>query len=235
MTRLTVRLTRLLAIGCVLLVAALLVPAAVADDPGYPTKWSQPPDLETGVDINSMEDYYISADDFLCESPLPVHDVHWWGSYWMGDDPQNIKGFTIRFFSDIVEDFSHPDVLLYEQYIPGNCNETYYGYCQNDGTNVYQYDCILPEPFHQTPGTVYWLSVKLDPDWVAPPYWGWHTSAVQWNDIAVQAAEPAPWNWAINDTYKDLAFELTVIPEPSTLVLLGLGVTGLLLRRRRRS
>ncbi|HEY4760681.1 MAG TPA: hypothetical protein VIH42_08885 [Thermoguttaceae bacterium] len=148
----------------------LSVAPAWADWPLYPVKWSQPPDMETGYDINSMEPYFICADDFLCESPLPVNDVHWWGSYWARADPQPIKGFTIRFLSDIVEEFSHPDQLLYQAYIPGNCNETFYGPVPGHA-DVYQYNCVLPEPFDQTPGNVYWLSVQADPGWDAPPYW----------------------------------------------------------------
>ena len=102
-------------------------------------KWSQQPEMETGSACNSMVDMYICADDFQCTDPRAMVHVHWWGVYWLGDDPQPIKGFWIRFYSDIVDEFSHPDQMLYEQYIPGNCQETLYGYWSNN-TNVYQYN-----------------------------------------------------------------------------------------------
>jgi len=58
-----------------------------------PIKWSQRPNMETGIDYGSMRDWYVVADDFECQDPRPVVHVHWWGSYWSGQDPQPIKGF----------------------------------------------------------------------------------------------------------------------------------------------
>jgi len=229
--------------GAVVLMAVCVVVAmqtSARADGDYPTKWSQLPNMETGIDYASMTDWAIAADDFLCENPLPVTDVHWWGSYYpIGDDPQPINGFTIRFFSDIVLDFSQPDVLLYEVYIPGSADETFYGHSPYDDTNVYQYYVDLPEPFEQELGTVYWLSIQVDNGWDTPPYWGWHNSLDLWNDDAVQAYDPG-WEWW--ELYhpegwsESLAFELTVgepdIPEPTTLVMLALAGAGLALRKR---
>lgn len=204
-----------------------------------PTKWTQMPDLENGTVWNSSNGWYIAADDYLCENPLPVNDVHWWGSYWVPypGEPQPINGFTISFYSDVpaspTGEFSHPGDLLYQTYIRGNCNETYYGYSAYDNTNVYQYDTILPEAFEQDYGTTYWLSIQLNPGWTEPPYWGWHTSADHWQDIAVQAYEPSPWNWyQISSANQDLAFQLTVVPEPATICLLGLGALSLIRKKR---
>ena len=190
--------------------------------------------MDTGFDVNSMEDpeMYICADDFECNSPLPVHDVHWWGSYWAGQDPQPIDGFVIRFFDDAG---GLPGPKVYEQYITGPSNETFYGFSPYDNTNVYQYDCVLPEPFDQVPGRIYWLSVSVDQGWDDTPYWGWHTSAADFLSDAMQAEQPEPWAWnPIID--EDFAFELTVVPEPSTVVslVLAAAIGGLMLLRRRK-
>lgn len=225
--------------GLILMAAAGILAGmyttALADDPTRPVKWSQLPNMETGIDYNSMRDLYICADDFMCTDPRPVIDVHWWGSYWSGSGPQPIEGFIIRFFSNIIEQYSQPDVLLYEEYIPGNCRETFYGYSSYDGTDVYQYNCDLPRPFDQVPNEIYWISIQVDPGWDGYPNWGWHNSIDHWEDDAVQATEPEPWGWneiVHPDGYSDdLAFELSV-PEPATLSLLVLG--GLALVRRRR-
>jgi len=217
---------------CVLLSAQAIVSA---ESLPLPTKWTQLPNMETGIDYGSMRGWVIAADDYLCENPLPVTDVHWWGSYWASvQDPQPINGFTISFYSDVpaspTGEFSHPGDLLYTAYVRGNCSETYYGYSQSDGTNVYQYNTMLPQPFEQDYRTIYWLSIQVDQGWEMPPYWGWHNSIDHWQDGAVQAIEPPPWTWW--NYSDDLAFELTVIPEPMTICLLGLGALSLLRRKR---
>jgi len=48
---------------------------------GSVVKWSQPPDLVYGVNIQSTEVEPIVADDWQCRDPRPVTDVHFWGSY----------------------------------------------------------------------------------------------------------------------------------------------------------
>ncbi|MGA1979036.1 MAG: PEP-CTERM sorting domain-containing protein [Sedimentisphaerales bacterium] len=233
------RATTLVAmLALAVLLSTQTIVSAVTPVTPLPTKWTQMPDLENGTAWSSSNGWYIAADDYLCENPLPVNDVHWWGSYWAGQDPQPINGFTIRFFSDVpaspTGEFSHPGDLLYQAYIAGNCNETYYGNSEPYGLNVYQYNAILLEPFEQDYGTTYWLSIQLNPGWTEPPYWGWYTSADHWQDIAVQAEEPSPWNWyqAIDSANQDLAFQLTVVPEPATICLLGLGALSLIRRKR---
>ncbi len=251
----------------------------------WPVKWSQLPKMDAyGYDWSSETSIgSMVADDFLCSDPLPVTDLHWWGSYYdpgvlypytssdnhpdptipaAGGDPEPpgiLQGFNIEFYRDVpagvdpLMPWSHPGTLLYEQCIPiGQVTETYYGTVTRVGgmieENVWQYNVLLSVPFQQDPlrdpvdvtgdgepdGTIYWLKIQAvhcDTE----IQWGWHEAETLWWDNAVQHWPPdanSP-DWDLLGD-RDMAFELTVIPEPSVFLLAGLAGLGLLGRRRRR-
>ncbi len=91
--------------------------SALADwDPGDPAKWSQLPDLTTnGMDINTTHGireeepglwfHYepTVADDFLCTSPVPITDVHIWGSF-RNDEPREGEPSWVTIRLGIYED-----------------------------------------------------------------------------------------------------------------------------------
>jgi len=170
--------------------------------------------------------------------------------------PGMLQGFFIEFYTDVpagtdpLMPWSHPGDQIYEEFIPiTQVTEVLYGTVVHIGgieENVWQYNCDLPTPFFQDPdfepqdvdgdgipdGTVYWLKIQAahyDP----ALQWGWHEADSLWHDNAVQHWPPNPnlpaWLLLPN---KDMAFELTFIPEPSVLLLAGAGLL-LLLRRRR--
>jgi len=164
--------------------------------------------------------------------------------------PGGIAAFSFVIWTDIPagfegEPFSHPGGALWEFRVPYElANEVFVGTVP-DKQDVYQYFIRLPEEkwFHQEPGTIYWLSIRAV--WSEPysewPYkqWGWHESLLSehWNDSAVQDFKNSGW-YALNKDgiSTDMAFELTCIPEPSSLLAFASGLTGLvglLIRRRR--
>ncbi len=247
-------LMRILALVSAVLVTATLS-AQTPPKPDDPEKWSQPVDLELGYDIqsfarvidNQLDIVSIVADDWLCPDGLPVTDVHWWGSYPQGG-PKSLLGFEISIHADIPPDGihpSHPGELLYSTILmPGQFTEEFYA--ETSAGDVFQYNADLPVPFEQVQGTIYWLDIGAglsDND----ATWGWHTGIRSLHNPLDDAVLLLGYNLdGTYQTYSELfdsqgsvamAFELTTIPEPTTLALVGtaaLGGLGILRRRKMR-
>lgn len=216
---------------------------AFADFIHLPVKWSQP--IETNDDgailgvARASDDTipWVMADDFLCNDPLPVMAVRWWGSYYAAPQKQDSVGFTVAFdigfHSSSFPDVSHPNskpvnALLFQSVL---AQEEFVGI---DGTGdfVYRYDAYLTTPFPQVPGTEYFISI----DKPTGEGWGWQDSAGPHPQLDWAALSPFGDNgpWFTFNPKTDLAFEI-MIPEPNTaaLSLLGGGLLlGIVLRRR---
>jgi hypothetical protein len=187
---------------------------------GEPYKWLQEPDLrETGIDVNATFDYVL-ADDWLCEEPGRIDEIHIWGS-WLGDylpaqSPMAVD-FVLSIHADIPasenpDGYSIPGEMLWEWAFPAysfiavpwaeNIEE---GWLDPPGQYSFPADwtCweyifhVDPEvAFHQVglpdSAVVYWLDVQAMPhDPLA--YFGWKTSLQHWNDDAVWGAGPEPY------------------------------------------
>lgn len=111
--------------------------------------------------------------------------------------------------------------------------------------NVPSIDQVMQEghllkPFVQQEGEIYWLGVHVAPEQSGAEF-GWKTSLDHWNDDAtyyytIAGIDPPYWNELIDPVQGvslDMAFVITTIPEPSTVLLLMLGVGVLALQRSR--
>jgi hypothetical protein len=190
-------------------------------------KWAQMPDETTkGIDIridsNDLIDRTV-ADDFECNQPSLITDVHFWGS-WKDDIKGNISKIHLSIHEDIPEgdpcnptNYSIPGQLLWEKdffagefveslyyTLPGEDYEwfwdVYYDRRQPLGDqNIWRYDIYIDpsEAFLQL-GTaeepiIYWLDIYVEVEDGFGEF-GWKTSIDHWNDKAVLRL-PGPYWW----------------------------------------
>jgi hypothetical protein len=255
-------LVLLIVAACVASAAAMAqaspVPGAevkVSQPPDWVSPWAvavESQQVVAGEPLTTLD--RMCADDWMCPDGRPITDIHWWGVY--GGNAA-IASFRISIFSDVPEGPtnglpSHPGNLLYsEMFAFSNTHEEY------TGSDVFQYYVYLPKPFLQTEGTIYWLSVEAIP--VQPTnisFWFWNTAVLpdmQHNlDDAIFIADydfetglydvanyPISWHdltFTYGDqTYSlDMAFELTTVPEPTTIVMIGGALLGFAAMARRK-
>jgi hypothetical protein len=189
--------------------------------------------LDTVYPFNSQV-----ADDFVLQSGgNTITDVHWWGIWWNAGPPGNATAFNIIFYADDPANPGKPTGsgmadptstnIAIRTLAASAVGET------ADPFNVagFHYDAVLSPPVTLAPGH-YWMAIQSVNTF--PPQWGWADNGA----TAGNACQGFPllgyayWQQPIPNTVtgREMAFYLTGVPEPASLLLLGLA--GLLIRRR---
>ena len=173
-----------------------------------------------------------AADEFsLALGSNTVGDVHWWGGCVVNDAGTLTTGtncptgaFTLNFYND---SGSNSPGTLFASYSVGNANQTASGLtiAARGGIPEYSYSTFIPA-LPLTAGTEYWLGISNTT--TTDVVWGWEFTTQGTGD-AYQFGGGI-WNARSNE----LAFNLTGVPEPGSLVMFGGAVFGLAAIRRRR-
>ena len=167
--------------------------------PHYDLKWQQLPDPAYPNNLyygwNEPSEWWfgpVVADDWICTTPNPVTDLHWWGSYpnwpYAEEPPEVPSHFHITIWSDALPTpqfpFPHPGQVLH-QIVCQNFTRRFIGWDFDPRTNrweaCWQYDQVLSpqEYFYQDPAGAtnrYWISIAAGYGGQQPAFpWGWKT------------------------------------------------------------
>jgi hypothetical protein len=181
----------------------------------------------------------IMADDWPCNDPRPITDIHWWGSFigWTQPHLPSVvpTAFHIGIWTDVPDpdpanpqDYSHPGKLIWEN----TCTNWVWNFAGYDvdpriepmqDEACFQFTQLLSENewFYQKPeeNQIYWLSIAAiysPQDWQNIQYpWGWKTRPHQFSDDAVRIQGATTWPVAIGAVYNaGVPIQLPAWPDP---------------------
>ncbi|MDH7506642.1 MAG: hypothetical protein QHH15_02485 [Candidatus Thermoplasmatota archaeon] len=148
------------------------------------------------------------ADDFQFEKETSITDVHWWGVYWNPGGGPNPADFNIIFYADAGgmptgAGMPDPTPTALKVYTMSGVMGTPFG------TDQYEYDVTLPEPFVASANEHYWIAIQ----WIGnfQPQWGWYTNGDN-PELLFPSLQGFPLlgmpYWTVHE-YGDMAFYLT--------------------------
>jgi hypothetical protein len=204
---------------------ALALVVASASAIASPVVFSNPYDVNSTNAYSSASGLHQSVADYDYDGSFSITDFHWWGIPFGSD-----LGFRFEIWSD--DGTGLPGTNVYFENIIGDAGATAVG-DQVSGLDVYKYGFDLATPFSGASGK-YWFSVVS----LGQENWYWALSGSrQFNDDLQYVGTIGGTIVLGNPRENDFAFEISggssVVPEPTTMTLFGLGLLGSALAARR--
>ncbi len=206
-------------VALLLLISASPVHATVIYDGGAP---------DQGGQIYAQAPAAVAMNFTLLAGSTVVTDAHWWGGCFPGPTCDPSPDFVLSFYDD---NTGMPGALIATRAV-GTANQTATGASidpSGGAWDEYAYDATFAA-LSFTPGTQYWFGItELTTE--SSGTWG------------VETTSTAPFGsklfWDTGSGWgslpENLAFQLTSVPEPSSILLLTLGLSGLAAVRKIRA
>ncbi len=180
---------------------------------------------------------FVALDNFSFAAATTFNEVTWLGIYLDSSSGSFVDGapHTGRWDLLVLADNGGAPSAL----IGGTTNASVVrttlgtGFFGSTPVTVYQFVGVIPD-FNAAAGVTYWLAPVSVASQTLNPFFSWiQGSGGNGFSDQFQFSNGAVVDQFIRET--DRAFSLTAVPEPSTIGLLALGLSGLAARRRRRS
>jgi len=176
------------------------------------------------INMFNQQVWQLVADDIMVSEAATIRQLCWWGFYNENDPPES-EVMRVRFYSD---DGGLPGDILFEQELVNPTRvATGEVILVGELPPEYLFESQI-DPFDMAANTLYWLEIVQLGD--MDSHYRWEYSLSEPTDFAFRNTFFPEWDNA--GLVSSLAFQLSTVPEPTTVVLVMLG-GSLLIRNRR--